>query len=126
MNEAELKALHERCEAAEAMDDTLADAAARMLEDRLEGKLTARDAKAALLAGTDGAVNVVGHAYPGWALSFDGHASKAPNTVWRCTLKETRGPDDDQLVGIGNAKAMPLALLAAVAHLKMMHMAGYR
>lgn len=126
MDEAEFKALHERFEAAEAMDDMLAESAAAMLEGRLEGKLTARDAKAALLSGTDGAVTVIGHAYPGWAVSFDGHASKAPNTVWRCTLKETRGPDDDQLVGIGNAKAMSLALLAAVAHLKMMHVAGYR
>lgn len=126
MDEAELKALHGRFEAAEAMDDALADAAVAMLEDRLDGKLGAPDAKAALLGGTDGAVMVTGHAYPGWALSFDGHASKAPNTIWRCTLRETRGPDDDQLVGIGNAKAMSLALLAAVAHLKMMHKAGYR
>ena len=126
MDEAALKALHETFEAAESFDAAMAEAGAAILADMAGGAVDATEARTMLLEGVDGALAVVGRAFAGWALSFDGHASARKNTMWRCTLRETRGPDDDQIVGIGNARSMRLALLAAVAHIRTMRKAGYR
>lgn len=120
-----LTALRERLESAATLDDALAGDAAAMLSDGFREPIAPEATKTGLLGSAESAIRVVGHAYPGWALSFDGHASPRDNTKWRCTLRETRGPDDDQIVGIGNANSMRLALLAAVAHIKIMHAAGY-
>lgn len=126
MDEAALKALHEDFEAADGFDAAQAEAGAAMLADIDESGIEAADARSMLMDGVDGALAIIGQAFPGWALSFDGHASTQKNTIWRCTLKETRGQDDDQIVGIGNARSMRLALMAAVAHIQMMRKAGYR
>ncbi|MBO6636834.1 MAG: hypothetical protein JJ920_02040 [Roseitalea sp.] len=126
MDEPALKALHEGFEAAASFDAAQAQAGAAMLAEVEGSGIAAADAEAMLMDGVDGALAVTGQAFPGWALSFDGHASTQKNTIWRCTLKETRGQDDDQIVGIGNARSMRLALMAAVAHIQMMRKAGYR
>jgi hypothetical protein len=126
MDEAALKALHEGFEAAESFDAAHAEAGAAMLAGIDGSGIDAANARTMLAEGVDGALAVTGQAFPGWALSFDGHASTQKNTIWRCTLKETRGQDDDQIVGIGNARSMRLALMAAVAHIQMMRKAGYR
>lgn len=126
MDEAALKGLHEWLEAAESFDEAMAEAGAAMLTEVPGDAIEAAAAKAMLLEGLDGVLAIVGRAFAGWALSFDGHASAHKNTMWRCTLKETRGPDDDQIVGIGNARSMRQALLAAVAHIQKMRKAGYR
>ena len=126
MDEAALKALHEQFEAADVFEAIHAEAGGAMLADVADSGIEAAAAQAMLIEGVDGALAVTGQAFPGWALSFDGHASTQKNTIWRCTLKETRGQDDDQIVGIGNARSMRLALLAAVAHIQMMRKAGYR
>jgi hypothetical protein len=126
MDEAALKALHESFEAAESFGATEAEAGAAMLAGIDGSGIEAAAARTVLMEGVDGALAVTAKAFPGWALSFDGHASTQKNTIWRCTLKETRGQDDDQIVGIGNARSMRLALMAAVAHIQMMRKAGYR
>ena len=126
MDGQELDSLKQRLESADALDEALARDVAAMLAGRLEGKLSPDEAHSGLMTSAEGALNVVGHVFAGWAVSWDGHASPRRNTKWRCTLKETRGPDDDQIVGIGNAHSMRLALLAAVTHIQAMRAAGYR
>ena len=78
-----------------------------------------------LMQGTDETIHVAGEHFPGWAITFDGYASTRSNSSWKCTLREVRGPDDDQIVGIGTASSMGLALLAAIAHIHAMRARGY-
>ena len=122
MDEAALVALKDRLEAADVLDEALAEEAVVMLNASSSGSVDAAEAKGAILGSAESTIRIVGQLFPGWALSFDGHA----NVKWRCRLSESRGPDDDQIVGIGNANSMCLALLAAVAHIRQMRLAGYR
>ncbi len=126
MDSAQLTALKDRLEAAAALDEALAADVVAMIGDGLAGKLDAADALAGLLGSAESALRVIGHLHPGWAVSLDGHASPRDNAKWRCKLSETQGPDDDQIVGIGNAGSMQLAMLSALVHIKTMRAAGYR
>lgn len=126
MDEAALVALKDRLEAADVLDEALAEEAVVMLNASSSGSVDAAEAKGAILGSAESTIRIVGQLFPGWALSFDGHASAHTNVKWRCRLSESRGPDDDQIVGIGNANSMCLALLAAVAHIRQMRLVGYR
>ena len=125
MNEQELNALKDRLESVETLDEALAGQVVAMLADEFKGAIGADEALAGLMQSAESAVQVVGHVHAGWALSLKGHASARDNAKWHCTLKESRGADDDQIVGIGNANTMRLALLAAVTHIRIMRAAGY-
>lgn len=126
MDETALVALKDRLENATALDEALADEAVALLNAGTSAFVDADEAKAGLSGSIESALRVVGQLFAGWAVSFDGHASAHDNVKWRCRLSESRGPDDDQIVGIGNANTMRLALLAAVAHIRQMRLAGYR
>ena len=126
MDEAALAALKARLEEATALDDALAGQAVAMLNASTSGSVDPAEATAGITGSIETALMIVGQLFPGWAVSFDGHASAQKNVKWRCQLSESRGPDDDQIVGIGNANSMRLALLAAVAHIRQMRLAGYR
>jgi hypothetical protein len=50
---------------------------------------------------------------PGWSIQLTGKATE-PNGHWRCSLRETRGSDEIDLVGLGAGKVVALALLEAL------------
>jgi hypothetical protein len=50
---------------------------------------------------------------PGWSIQLTGKAME-PNGHWRCSLRETRGSDEIDLVGLGAGKVVALALLEAL------------
>lgn len=125
MDSGQLEALREKLETAEELGSELADEAHRMMAEAVDGKLDEQGIRDALSGSVEHLLTVAGAAFPGWAVSFDGHASSHASVIWRCTLKETRGQDDDQIVGIGNAKSMLMALLDAIAHIQIMRAAGY-
>ena len=118
MNGEDIRSLKDALEQAGHLDAALA---ARMA-DLMGGG----DAMATRLAESlEEAIRVAGDHFPGWAITLDGYASPRPNSSWKCTLREVRGPDDDQIVGIGTAATMRLALMAAIAHIHMMRARGY-
>jgi hypothetical protein len=49
---------------------------------------------------------------PGWSIQLTGKASE-PDGHWRCSLRETRGSDEIEVVGLGTGPAVALALLEA-------------
>ena len=126
MDETALAALKDKLEEAATLDDALAEEAVAMLNASTSGSVDPAEAKAGITGSIETALAIVGQLFPGWAVSFDGHASAQANVKWRCQLSESRGPDDDQIVGIGNASSMRLALMAAVAHIRQMRLVGYR
>lgn len=52
---------------------------------------------------------------PGWTIQLTGKASE-PDGHWRCSLRETRGSDEVEIIGIGTGRIVELALLEALLH----------
>ena len=50
---------------------------------------------------------------PGWSIQLTGKAME-PNGHWRCSLRETRGSDEIEIVGLGVGPVVALALLEAL------------
>lgn len=52
---------------------------------------------------------------PGWTIQLTGKAQE-PDGHWRCSLRETRGSDEVEVIGLGTGRAVDLALLEALLH----------
>ena len=52
---------------------------------------------------------------PGWTIQLTGKAQE-PDGHWRCSLRETRGSDEVEVIGIGTGRSVDLALLEALLH----------
>lgn len=50
---------------------------------------------------------------PGWTIQLTGKASE-PDGHWRCSLRETRGSDEVEVIGLGMGRVVDLALLEAL------------
>ena len=58
-------------------------------------------------------LHLVDMALPGWSIQLTGKATQ-PDGHWRCSLRETRGSDEIEIVGLGTGPAVALALLEAL------------
>jgi hypothetical protein len=52
-------------------------------------------------------------ALPGWSIQLTGKAAE-PDGHWRCSLRETRGSDEIEIVGVGTGPVVALAVLEAL------------
>ncbi|MDP3197861.1 hypothetical protein [Tabrizicola sp.] len=52
---------------------------------------------------------------PGWTIQLTGKATE-PDGHWRCSLRETRGSDEVEVIGLGTGRMVELALLEALLH----------
>ena len=52
---------------------------------------------------------------PGWTIQLTGKAQE-PDGHWRCSLRETRGSDEVEVIGLGTGQTVDLALLEALLH----------
>lgn len=52
---------------------------------------------------------------PGWTIQLTGKASE-PDGHWRCSLRETRGSDEVEVIGLGMGRIVEVALLEALLH----------
>lgn len=50
---------------------------------------------------------------PTWTIQLIGKAME-PDGHWRCSLRETRGSDEDEMIGLGSGAVVGLALIAAL------------
>lgn len=58
-------------------------------------------------------LHMIDLALPGWSIQLTGKATE-PDGHWRCSLRETRGSDEIEIVGLGTGPAVALALLEAL------------
>ncbi len=58
-------------------------------------------------------LHLIDVALPGWSIQLTGKATE-PDGHWRCSLRETRGSDEIEVVGLGTGPAVALALLEAL------------
>ena len=65
---------------------------------------------------TDGAILIVDHAYPNWAIHIRGRANDKDGH-WSCTLREGGMRDNDAVMGAGRSPVLAQAVLAAVFRL---------
>jgi len=68
-------------------------------------------------------LHLVDRALPGWSIQLNGKATE-PNGHWRCSLRETRGSDEIEVVGLGTSPVVALALLEALLDVASQKMPG--
>jgi hypothetical protein len=107
MADADLKALGEEIEAAEAV--------AGDLEDRARAALRAASLpQPSGFGSVDAVLGVIDTALPGWEIALDGEAS-AGHGHWRCSLRRSsRTTDGDMALGAACARHPATALAAAL------------
>jgi hypothetical protein len=58
-------------------------------------------------------LHLIDLALPGWSIQLTGKATE-PDGHWRCSLRETRGSDEIEVVGLGTGPVVALAMLEAL------------
>lgn len=61
----------------------------------------------------DQVLYLVGTVLPTWTIQLTGKAM-VQDGHWRCSLRETRGSDEDEMIGLGSGAAVGVALVAAL------------
>ena len=79
---------------------------------------------AEVLTSTEVALSLAVRQFPNWTIKLKGKAAM-PDGHWTCSLRETSARDDDEVVGVGRADTLPLALLAAMLLAQSRRLQGY-
>lgn len=109
MSKSEIRSLKGRIEAAAAMDQGDLDRAAvlvRRVFPRMPEPAIGADVVGQLLHAVDLCL-------PGWTIQLTGKASE-PDGHWRCSLRETRGSDEIEGIGMGAGPRVEVAILLAL------------
>ena len=109
----ELLELASRIEAASSLDPDLTAAALRGLRAAFPTEAAAERLPADKGISSDGIVELVIAALPGWHFNIHGRARHNPGS-WSCSLRRSDVLDDDEILGTGEARSLQQALLAAV------------
>ena len=110
MSKTEIRSLREQVQGASALSVAQFDRAA-VLVRRVFAQMP--EPKQGDLVGQ--LLHAVDVCLPGWTIQLTGKASE-PDGHWRCSLRETRGSDEIEVIGIGVGRVVELALLAALLH----------
>jgi len=112
MSETEIAALMTRIKAAASLDDDLLAEAAAVLR-RVFPKASAPSTAA--VEPVEQALHLVDVCLPGWTIQLTGKAQEQ-NGHWRCSLRQSRGSDEDEVIGLGSGPLVAWALLEALLH----------
>jgi hypothetical protein len=112
MTKSEIEALKKRVEAASALDG---DLLARTADAVRRAFPKAPAALEATLTSVEQVLHLVDTVLPTWTIQLTGKAME-PDGHWRCSLRETRGSDEDETIGLGTGAAVGVALVAALLH----------
>jgi hypothetical protein len=109
MSKAEIRNLKGRIESAAALSDADFDSAA-VLVRRVFAKMPEPAGEVDLVGQLLHAVDLC---LPGWSIQLTGKASE-PDGHWRCSLRETRGSDEIEGIGLGSGPTVEVALILAL------------
>lgn len=109
MTKADIVNAKQRVKAASTLDAALLSEAAEAVR-RVYPSLPALSRP--VLEPVEEVLHLIDMALPGWSIQLTGKASE-PDGHWRCSLRETRGSDEIEIVGLGTGPAVALALLEA-------------
>lgn len=110
MSKTDIHTMMERVKAATALDSALLSDAAKVVR-RVFPAMPAPSAQGSELI--EQVLHMIDQALPFWSINLTGKATE-PDGHWRCSLRETRGSDDIELVGLGSGPVVALALLEAL------------
>lgn len=113
MEHGQLTELLEKIETAEQLDQELESAVLDGMNSAFPGKAVWTAHQAKILEATDEVLRLVDIVLPNWSISLKGFANEADGR-WTCTLRETGVLDNDEMIGIGRAPNLPLAIIAAL------------
>lgn len=77
----------------------------------------------ALATSLDKALALIAEALPGWGVGLEGTATTSG--TWTCRLRAMGLRDDDELIGIGRAGTVPLAMIVALLQVLISRSKGY-
>lgn len=110
MSKSEIRSLRERVQGASVVSVAQFDQAA-VLVRRVFPKMP--EPTGAEIVGQ--VLHAVDLCLPGWTIQLTGKASE-PDGHWRCSLRETRGSDEIEVIGLGSGPVVEVALLEAFLH----------
>jgi hypothetical protein len=109
----DIENLATRVEAANSADRDLPADVARALRASFPGAASAGPIPDEITTSTDAVLAQVIASLPGWHFSIHGRA-RTDTGAWRCSLRRSEVRDDDEAIGVGEANALNLAILAAL------------
>ncbi len=107
-----LKGLMEKIENAERLDPELEEAVLDGMNAAFPGKAVWAAHQPSPLEATDEVLRLVDTVLPNWSISLTGLANETDGR-WTCTLRETGVLDNDEIIGVGKAPSISLAIIAA-------------
>jgi hypothetical protein len=125
MNHDDLAGLADGIESASAGDPDTVRAMLAGLKAAFADHAAAGSIDAAVLVSADAALALIRQVLPGWTVSLKGKAH-LPDGHWTCTLRESSARDDDELLGVGKGRTLPLAMTAALLRVASRRAKGYR
>ena len=112
MSKSEIEELKKRVETASALDgELLAKTAALVL--RVFPK--APPSLDETLNSVEEVLHLIDTILPAWTIQLTGKAME-PHGHWRCSLRESRASDEDEMIGLGTGAVVGLALVDALLH----------
>jgi hypothetical protein len=63
-------------------------------------------------------LSLIDRCLPHWSIQLTGKAQE-PDGHWRCSLRKTRGSDEDEVLGVGTGPTVALALLQALLQVSL-------
>ena len=122
MNRDQMQAFADRIEGATALELDLAVATLEGLRAALPRATP--DLRPGVVELTDAALHLVICTLPNWSVALSGTAHE-PDGRWTCTLRPSGARDDEEVIGIGRAPTVPLALIVALLRVVTIQAKGY-
>ena len=113
MKHDKLTALLEQIETAERLDQDLEKAILDGMNSAFPQKEIWKAHQTKKTVATDEVLRLVDIVLPNWSISLKGFANDEDGR-WKCTLRESGVLDDDEIIGIGRAPHISLAIIAAL------------
>lgn len=116
MSKSEIEALKKRVETAASLDRDL------LAQTLFAIRRVFPKAPASLEATSDSVeqiLHLVDTVLPTWTIQLTGKAME-PDGHWRCSLRVSRGSDEDEMIGLGSGAVVGLALVAALLHVALL------
>jgi hypothetical protein len=124
MDHDQMHAIAEKIEMASTIDPELASQVWEGIKSAFPDESRSMEPEACLIESTDSVLELIAAMIPGWEISLRGFA-REPDGHWICTLRESTASDDDEVIGIGTAPALPLAMLLALLRIAALRLRGY-
>ena len=110
MTKADILNVTKRLKDASALDRELLVEAAALLRQTFPSMPALSEPK---MEPVEDVLHLIDKALPGWSIQLTGKAMETDGH-WRCSLRETRGSDEIEIVGLGTGPLVAPALLQAL------------